>query len=227
MLSIEFSPKWFNGVDCLFEAIGLIVTVLIAFYSLRLYKFSKDERYKHFSWSFLAIALAFFFKILTNFTFYNQFLERHTHGLYTVTFNVTHSVTPFYVGGMVLYYILTLAGLAGIYHVIDKRSDLKQTLLTIYLITVIALFSVRSYFVIHLTAAIFLAAIVYNLYKNYAQQKNKKPLLTLVSFSVILASQTAFIFVVLNNYMYVVAEAVQLGGFALLLYNYYLLTKGK
>ncbi len=225
MLSIEFSPKWFNGVDCIFEGIGLVVTLLIAFYGLKLFKFSKDERYKYFSWSFLSMSVALLFKILTNFTFYQQVLERHTHGLYIITFNVVHSVTPFYVAGVTAYHILMLAGLAGLYHVMDKRSDLKQTLITLFMVIVIALFSAQSYFVFHLTSSVFIAAIAYNLYRNYTQNRSGKALFTIAAFSVLLLSQIAFIFVVLNSYTYVVAEVIQLAGFVLLLYNYCLLTK--
>ena len=52
MIDIVFNPKWFNGIDSIFEGISVIVCILIASYSLKLYKFNKNKNFKDFSIAF-------------------------------------------------------------------------------------------------------------------------------------------------------------------------------
>ena len=66
MLKFYFSPEWFHGIDSIFEIVSIIVALLIALYAYKIYKFSKVNKYKFFSWAFLLIAIAYIFKILTN-----------------------------------------------------------------------------------------------------------------------------------------------------------------
>src|SRR3989338_6057417 len=66
MFRLFFTPGWFNGYDLLFSSIGLVVALLIAAYSWRLYRFNNENRFMYFSLAFLLVSLSFAFKIFTS-----------------------------------------------------------------------------------------------------------------------------------------------------------------
>ncbi|MEA3430735.1 MAG: hypothetical protein U9R08_05660, partial [Nanoarchaeota archaeon] len=76
MLELVYSPQWFYGIDILFESINVIAALLIAFFSYKIYKYTKDRHCLYFGLSFLAICIAFISKILTNFQIYFNVLRQ-------------------------------------------------------------------------------------------------------------------------------------------------------
>ncbi|MEK6905632.1 MAG: hypothetical protein AABX24_04490 [Nanoarchaeota archaeon] len=66
MFRLFFTPEWFNGFDLLFDSIGLVVAMLIAAYSWRVYKFNKENRFAYFSLAFLLVSVSLAFKIFTS-----------------------------------------------------------------------------------------------------------------------------------------------------------------
>ncbi len=225
MYKLVFAPHWFSGIDCIFEVVAVIVTFLIAMYVYKLYKFSKDRQYQYFSYAFLAIAFSFIFKILTNITIYGEVLEKHSHGLYHLTFKIIQRVDLLYTAGHLLHRFLFLMGLLGIFCIIGKLWSPKQIILNIFLISLVTIFSAYKYFAFYLTSTLILAFIVHSLYKNHKAVCNKKTFCITTAFYILLISQIAFIFVVLSKYIYVVAEVIQLAGFVMLLAYYYMLAK--
>lgn len=224
MITLIFSPKWFYGYDIIFEALAVIVTLIIGLYSLRIYRFSKERVYKYFGLSFLAFSAAFISKIAMNFALYNVNVVKNTMQTTTFTQTLLQKSNLLLQAGYDVHRFLFLISLLGIYWIISKSRDNEHRWLFIYLLLIISLFSFNTYYVFHLTAALMLLFIVRH-FRNICQKKDA-PMnahLNFLAFALLLLSQFVFIFVFLNNAIYVVAEIVQLIGFIIFLVNILLL----
>lgn len=229
----RFGPSWFYGIDIIFEFFSIIACLLIAFYALRLYKFSDNSKHKYFGFSFLAIALSFFVKILTNLVGYFPVIKVETVKLVSVMYNsFTITYTPLK-AALFIHRSLMLLGLFGIFYIVSKSRERNKILLFIYFSIITSLyvlfdqFGYNSYRIFYLTTAFLSAFILRYYYVYYKKNKSKKTLLVVESFLFILIGQIAFIFTfsTLGINGYVLGEIIQFFGFLLLLYNYYLLQK--
>src|SRR3989344_6721766 len=223
MIDILFNPKWFNGIDSIFEGISVIVCILIASYSLKLYKFNKNKNFKDFSIAFFILAAAFIFKILTNITVYYNVLNTYNIGLLSFTISSIKSSAIFYNSGYLLYRWLTLLGLYIFITIKDQKGT--NSLFIIYLITIVSIFSTWSYYLFHITTLLFSGYITWLYFKDYRKNcelcdKKTNIKYPLFAFLIITLSNILFIFINLNGYIYVIAEYAQLIGFIILLYAF-------
>lgn len=226
MIDIAFNPKWFSGVDVAFESISAIVLILIASYSLKLYKFNKNKNFKEFATAFFILAAAFVFKILTNVTVYYNVLETYNFGFLTFTISSIKSSSLFYNGGYFFYRFLMLFGLYLLITIIDKRET--NPLFMIYFIAVTSIFSTWAHYIFHTTSFLFLAFISWKYFKNYrdriscelCDKRAKNIKILFLAFSIIALSNIIFIFIRFNQYIYVTAEYIQLIGYVILLYSF-------
>ena len=229
MLKFYFSPQWFSGIDSVFEVFSIIVACLIAFSAYRLFRFSKEYKYKYFSMSFLLIAIAYIFKILTNLTLYQQKVYEGTVGNLTLTFLTVHKTEIFLILGYLLFRFLTIVGLIGIYLILDKQAkqaiNRKTVILLVYLAFLSAVLSHFYFFIFHITSILLLSFITLICYNNCKAKASKSGKLVTLSFFIILLSHLFFILVLLNLDFYVLAEIFQLFGFIILLITYFMVLK--
>ncbi|MBI5148202.1 hypothetical protein HZA33_00815 [Candidatus Pacearchaeota archaeon] len=227
----RFSPQWFYGIDIIFEFLSIVASLLIAFYALRLYKFTNKLNHKYFGYSFIAIALSFFIKIMTNLVGYFSYFKEESVKLVTVLYHgFTITYTPVK-AALFVHRFLMLAGLFGIFYIVSRSREKNKILLYLYFMTITALYVLfdpygyNSYRIFYLTTAFMSAFILRYYYLIYKKNKNKKTLLIVESFLFILLGQIVFIFTSVSLNFYVLAEIIQFFGFLLLLYNYYLIRK--
>jgi|TARA_Y100000310_G_C20631144_1_gene788708 hypothetical protein len=235
MVSVVFTPRWFYGIDGIFEAVAVIVALLIAFYSYKLYSHTKEKRHVFFSLSFLGIAVGFIAKIVTNLSLVSSVVGSVKHvGFFFYGHHTLALEHILYVAGFLGYRLLLLFGLLGIYFVIHKFRAKKLILFSAYMVLVLTLittFSTWAYPIFYLTAALLLLFISQFYYDSWlgkrGQKKNKNAKALLNAFGVLMAAQLSFTLVILNLYFYVLAEVLQLAGFLMLLYVYYKLVVRK
>ncbi len=237
MYRLFFTPAWFNGWDLVFEGIGLIVALLIAGYSWKVYRMSSEKKFGYFSLAFGLVSLGFIFKLLTHgLLYYSSLRDAATAVLVPIVgkgMSGIHYSDLFFRGGFLMHMIAMLGAWLLIFFVSQKpRGRLKnyyevsQIGLFIYLVVLISYVSNFKYFVFYLTGAVILGMIVLNFYKNYLNTKqNMNSLLVMDSFLFILIGQFFFIFVFLWDELYVLGEVFMLIGFLLLLYTYRRITK--
>ncbi len=224
---LGITPDWFKDIDTGFEVVSLIATFLIAATAYKFYKLTDEVRYKWFSASFFLISISYFFKILTNIIVYNEEWGTKTLGLFTYTVQYVHEYYYFEIFGTLAFRFLMLVGLFGLFYIICKCQDQKSVFIIIFLIFMTTIFSNIQYFAFHLTAALLLGLIVWQLYYNMREQQTITVRTPIIAFSVLLISQLLFGLLFLTPEMYVIGEVVQLFGFLLLLYNYIQLVRGK
>jgi hypothetical protein len=211
MLKILFSPKWFYGKDILIDIFSIIVLTLIATFSFKYYKINKNKNHLWFSVSFGTLAIAFFFKILTNFTIYYQIIDTKTLGFLTFSYKTIQTSDVLFTIGFLFYIFLSLISLFILYEIYQKKHSRQNIFLFLFFITTTTYFTTSKYFLFHLTAFYLLFLIT----KNYTRNEHSK-ILT-IAFFIITASQLFFIFVNVNPVFYVIAETIQFMGYFLLL----------
>jgi hypothetical protein len=237
MYRLFFTPTWFNGWDLVFEGVGLIIALLIAGYSWKVYRLSKENKYGYFSFAFVLVSLAFFFKIMTQGLIYYIPLRNAATGMLAPVVGMGSSGINyselFFRGGFLLYMMTMLGAWLLIFFVSQKKSgrlksyyEVSQIALFVYLAVLISVVSNFKHFVFYLTSAVILGMIVLNYYKNFLNtNKSTNALLVMDSFLFILISQFFFVFVFLWRELYVLGEVFMLMGFLLLLYTFRKITR--
>ena len=228
MFRLFFTPEWFNGFDLLFDSIGLVVAMLIAAYSWRVYKFNQENRFAYFSLAFLLVSVSLAFKIFTSGVLY-YFPVRET-----VAQVIGSAAGPrlkysalFYRAGFFFQMASMLGAWLVIFFVSQKSRarltkfyELSQIGLFVYLLLLISVISNFKYEVFYLTCSVLLSLIVLNYYKNYLTTEKKSVFKVMTAFLFILAGNIFSVFVFLQNGSYVIGEVLILIGFLILLQTY-------
>ncbi len=237
MFRLFYTPTWFNEWDILFEFIILIIALLIAGYSWRIYRLNNENRFAYFSLAFLLVALGPVFKILTSaILYFTPVREVAATVLLPVAGQNLEFSPVLYRMGFFLQMVPVLGAWLLIFFISQKPRDrlhkfheLTQIALFIYLILLISVVSNFKYEVFYLTSAVLLSLITLNYYKRYLNQdkNNRNTFLVMLAFLLIFISNAFFIFVFATQVLYVVGEVFLLAGFLLLLYTYSRIIKSK
>ena len=221
-----FSPEWFYGLDSVLDFFLLIVALIIAFHSYKLFLFSKKNNYKYFSLAFLLFSLGILTKIIINLAIYYDVLE--SFSLRTMSF--LGSTITYYefltILGYFAFRMLFLVGIMGIYAVSYKKTSFNDITLFLFFFIIIGMFSHYWYYAFHLTALAFLLFISYFYYKNYIKHKKTSSFFVFLCFLLLSLSQILFIPTRFNSEFYVFAEILQFLGFLSLMFaNFVVLRK--
>ena len=225
MIEIAYTPAWFHGKDIVIDLISTFVLSLVAAFSVKYYSLDrKNKNYLYLSLSFFMLAVAFLFKILTNFTLYYHEIETKHYGLFSMTYHTIESDSLFFIG-FLLYRILTLIGLYALYSIYQKNNSKFNFIFVAVLLIITAYLSQFSYYVFHVVSLILLGYIIYNYYGISKNSKNITSKLLFTSFAIISLTQIGFIFIFLYPPIYVMSEIVQLLGYIGLLITFILVLK--
>jgi len=229
MYRLFFTPGWFNGWDIVFDAVGLLITLLIAAYSWRMYRVNGDNKFAYFSFAFLLVGLSFLAKIVTSgILYYTPVRDVAADVLRPVAGQRLELSQLFYRAGFFLQMVTMLGGWLLIFFISQKSRarlrkfhEVTQIALFLYLVLLISVVSNFKYFVFYLTSGVLLGLIVLNYYKNYLNtNRNANAYKVMLSFLFILIGNFFFIFVFLAQSFYVIGELFLLLGFLLLLSTY-------
>ena len=229
MYRLFFTPGWFNGWDIVFDAVGLLITLLIAAYSWRMYRVNGDNKFVYFSFAFLLVGLSFLAKIVTSgILYYTPVRDVAADVLRPVAGQRLELSQLFYRAGFFLQMVTMLGGWLLIFFISQKSRarlrkfhEVTQIALFLYLVLLISVVSNFKYFVFYLTSGVLLGLIVLNYYKNYLNtNRNANAYKVMLSFLFILIGNFFFIFVFLAQSFYVIGELFLLLGFLLLLSTY-------
>jgi len=220
MYSLVFSPKWFFGIDIIFEIVSIFIALLISFYGYKIYKLSKIKEHKYFSISFFLIVLSFVFKILTNFDIYYSVLKPIQIGSKIVLFNYLYSSGILHLTGLFISRLLMIAAFFVLFLLTERKYPRKDIYLMGYLLFISVIFSVLFYYIFHMTLAVIVFFICLNSYENYKKIRKSSKFIVFLAFLLILVSQLAFSLIFFEIESYVIGETLMLIGFFVLLYNY-------
>ena len=229
MFRLFYTPGWFNGIDLVFDFVGLVIALMIASYSWRVYKVSKDNKFFYFSGAFILISLSLIFKSFTHSVLYFTPIRD------SVALALAPAVGPglkfadlFYRGAFFVQMFSMLTGLLLIFFIsqksrerLRKLHEVTQISLFVYLVLLISVVSNFKHSVFYLTSVVLLGLIVLNYYKNYLNTgRNSNAYKVMFSFFLILVGNINFVFIEMSTFLYVIGELFVLSGFLLLLFTY-------
>jgi len=228
MFRLFFTPGWFNGFDLLFDSIGLVVALLIAAYSWRIYSFNKENKFIYFSLAFLLVSVSLAFKIFTSgVLYYFPVRETVAQVLGPVAGSRLKYSALFYRAGFFFQMACMLLAWLMIFLVSQKSRarltkfyEVTQIGLFMYLLLVVSVISNFDYKIFYLTSSVLLSLIVLNYYKNFITTRKKSALKVMAGFLFILAGNLISIFLFLQNGYYVAGQVLTLLGFLILLQTY-------
>ncbi len=219
MVTYIFGPEWFYGIDTIFDMVSIVVSFMIAYFGYRCYKYSSQKRYLYFSSSFFLVALAFIIKIITTIPVYAREITQRTIGFLTITTTNYVRIVWIHRFGIFLARFLMISSFLMLFLLLMKIRNKKVIVLLFYFALITTLLSQYSYFVFHLTLALFLFYLSLGFRKNYLRTRLKNAGLVMCSFYVLFLSQLVFIFDLINKNCYVVGEVIQLVGYLILLFT--------
>ncbi len=216
MIALEISQHWFHGKDLFIDFFSLFVLIILTFFSLRTFKFTKLDKFKNLSVGFLMLSFSFLFKIFTNFTvYYKEVIERSFGGA-IISLATWQSINLFDISHT-LYHISGLIGVLIIYFVYSEEVKKSTKILVTYLVFLLCFLSFHNYYVFHLVSFIFFILLSNFYFDKYIRNENKNTYLLFLSFLMISISQVSFIFVGFDNLLYVIGKIIQLIGFIIIL----------
>ena len=229
MYQLFFTPQWFNGFDLVFDVIGLVIALLIAAYSWRVYKISQENKFAYFSLAFILLAVGLLFKSFTHGVLYFTPLRDSITEVLRPTLGLGLKFSDlYYRAAFFLHMALMLSGWLLIFFIsqrsrkrLTKYYEVSQIALFLYLILLISIVANFNYFVFYLTSAVIIGMTVLNYYKNYLNtERNTNAFRVMMSFLFILIGNLFFIFVFIFESFYVFGEIFMLVGFLVLLSAY-------
>ncbi len=234
MFRLFLTPEWFARLDIAFSVIGIVVALLVAGYSFRMYRINKENKYAYFSFAFILVSFSFFSQIMTNSILnFTPVRDVAADVLRPLAGERLSLSSIFYRLGFFAQMVSMLAAWLLIFFIsqkprqrLRKYYEVSQIALFIYLVLLVSVVSNFKYFVFYLTSAVLLGLITLNYYKNYLNtNKNARAFNVMLSFLFILAGNVALVFVFLSQMLYVIGEGLILIGFLQLLYTYYSVTR--
>jgi len=210
-------PRWFYGVDYIFELVSVIVGLLISYFSYKTYRYTSQKKYFYFSASFFLVALAFIAKVLATIPVYSKELKIETVGLVTVTQQVINRVSWINSLGISVSRLVMLFAFLILLLVTSKIRDKNIIFLLIYLMVISTTMVSAHYIVFHVTLLLLLAMLFLSFRKNWLKVKSLSAKMVMYSFGLLLLSQVLFVFSGLFDSFYVIGESIQLIGYLLLL----------
>jgi hypothetical protein len=220
-LEFVYSPPGFYGKDIAIDIVSAIVVLLIGIFSFRNFFLNKkNKKHLFLGAAFVLLGLSFVVKILTNVL--SRAEEWSSKQLLISMFgrDILTSYTMIPAAGFLVYALLTLFGFYIIYALSSKDELSMNYLIIAYFILISTYFTRFTYFILYLTAFIFLLALSRRYFLEYKKNSYKNTFFLCMSFSIITLSQFAFIFTSTNHMLYVLAEFIQLIGYLFLLYTF-------
>ena len=220
-LDFVYSPPWFYGKDIAIDVLSAIVVILIGLFSCRNFCMDKkNKRHIFLGAAFLMLGLSFIIKIATSFISHNEGWLAREFWMSILGREIvrTNSLVPAL--GFLLFALLTLFGFYIIYALSSKDELSMNYVIIAYFILISTYFTRFTYFIVYVTAFIFLLAISRRYYLQYKKNNYTNTLFLCISFSIITISQFAFIFTTSNPMLYAAAEIIQLIGYLFMLYTF-------
>ena len=218
MLEFLIGPRWFFGMDTLFETFSIIVAFLIAIFAYKIYKLTSQKKYRNFSIAFLMISMSLAFKIISNLVIFYKTVEKSFYGLFTITY--TQNLDFINIIVYSLYRLLMIMAFVMILISIWRIKDKKINSVLFIFSVILVLFSYYSYLLFNLILLLILGHISYYYFDNIKKHKNKNSYLVMLSFLALFISQAMFILFRLGPDFYALGESFQLIGFLFLMIAY-------
>ena len=211
-----YSPNWFSGIDSLLEITVILISIVISYYSLKVYKYFNINKYKYFAFTFVLFALSFISKIISNLIFIVPTKREITSGVFYVFYTTYQKLDYIEDISFFIHKLSLLTSFLILFLIITKENKI-ETILTFILYVIILSFLINNYFlfnIVIITNSILLFLINYN--KDSNNNKNSGLTLFFLIFSI---SHILFFLAVQHSIFYFLGEVMLISSFIILLFD--------
>ncbi|MBU0460226.1 MAG: hypothetical protein KJ597_00750 [Nanoarchaeota archaeon] len=215
--SLTHSPEWFYGIDLIIDIMSVIILLFIVSFAYKYYQLDKKRSLYSIVMAFSVLAVAFIVKVITHFSIYYNSLKAWNIELAPFLSKAVPTSEILFIIGFLLFRFLTLFGFYLLYFVYYPSSSKQTKYLLLFCLFIISYLTTSTYYVFHVIIFLLLTFISWQYYKKHFNREDLSTKYLLASYSMIAISQLLFIFIGATEFMYVIAEIVQLVGSGLLL----------
>ena len=213
MLFCNYSPTWFLGFDSILETLFILITLMIAGYAYRVYRFTGGKQFKRWAVGFLLISAAYLIQAITNFAIYQELVE-NTASPFIYQFL---EVNRLYNIGLILHIVLFLSGYLLLMLVSLRIEDKRLIPLFAALILVTALGSIPFPPLFETVVGLILVYLIASTAQHHkGGRKTVSNGLVIAGFSVVLLGQLAYIFITVWNVSYALGHVLEFIGYCAL-----------
>ncbi len=204
-------------MDEIFGIITFLIAMLISYYSLKIFDFTKRKNYFWFSGAFFLIAIGFLLRFIFDFM-YETATIRKSMFLGTFDFDLFQTL-------LILSYMFFV--LAGYILLLIIALDIKKRVsLLIFIISFAALFvSMNYHFTFLVIILIVLGTLLVHFDRNFDKKRTLNAGIVWFSFILIFFGYLLQMLIFFSNKFYLLSVLFNMGGFLLLLLNFVLVLK--
>ena len=205
------APTWFRGVDTFFEAFSILVAILIAVFSFKAYKLTKNRNHLYFGTAFGLISISFFAKVLTAlFVYFNRKSSIVGPGAASEVASLFHA-------GRLVYVLLVLIPFLMILMIYSKLENKRMIAVFLSFLLVFAVLSHQNILMFYLVALLLVAFITVHLFDNYKERKSVNAGLIFSAFFMLVIQYVLFILTPYTSIFYAGAYFMQFLAYSTLL----------
>ncbi len=208
------TPSWFLTLQVALQIVFALVTILVAFYSYKVYKLSKQRSIMIFGVAFLGMGAAYAIQAVLNYAVVIGVSTTNIIGT-----SATSSVIPLSVVAVFLHMFAMTGGLILLSYVTLKERSFKLFSLISSLAFVALLFSSHPQLVFFLITGLLLFFITGQHIQRYARSNSKGSLYVGVGFGLWLLGQTQLALAHFFDGLYVSGHVFVLAAFIVFLWN--------
>lgn len=200
---------FYTNFDLWVEAFSLIIALVIAGFSARVFFITKQKRHLIFSTAFLAIAAGIFSRVVFDYFIAFEQLSIPLKGFIALSFRADL---------VFLFSMLCiLTGYLLIFIVNEYINHVKVALMLLLLAPITILAAHYFYIIYHLVNLVLVSFLFSHFNFNYRKHRTTNTLLIMLAFAAILISEFFFLFMTFSSWPYFVGNVLRLAGFILFL----------
>jgi hypothetical protein len=209
-------PQGFLNIDILIEGFSFITVLFFSIFCIKNYRLNKDKKFLYLGAGFGLITIAQLVITIVKAVLYYDAAFIGMNGDILIPYNLLNFITVFYNFGIFAYRGLILLGLYTLYRA-PKNIFEKDSIIILYLITIVTIFSKDIMHLFHITELIFLFLIIMKYYEIHNKNKSKGTLILMTAFMGLALSSSIFVVARLMTPIYIVASLVELASYVTLL----------
>jgi len=204
-------PQWFFSLSLVLNIVFALTTLFVSYYAFKVYKLSEQRGTKLFGISFLIIAAAYLVRIILNSLIAGAFDDNTL----SLTWNNVYTLSALATYSYMFLFVVSLTTLA--YTTFKVKSSRTYTLLLLLVLTALYFTCVKAT-TFYILTTLLLLYISSHYFNEYLKDKNKRMLLMMGSFLLLLLSAILFMYASTPFY-FVFANIIELAAYLGILTN--------
>lgn len=209
-------PMWFHTTDLFIQLLFALVTLLIAFYSFRVYKITKTRYPFLFGFGFLAVSLAYLTQLFLDLLIR---LQISSNDIISRVIGLEAAQTTFQLSALatISYIVLMVSGLGLLSYVTLKERGTKPLLLILSLSFVALLLAANYTVAFYLITSIFLLFMSAQYYQRHEKSRSIQSLYIFFGFALLFLGNILLALASIMISMYIIGHLLSLVGYIFLL----------